>query len=362
MILVQKPPPSQSPLYAHRRHPSAPNVVVLPTRTPGLLTLSKPSRPPLQRQTLKPLPKLKSTSASLLNLPAEITDNKSEVTALPKTPLPQQPGRIQVEHKPTKGRVQNQRWFSFGGLVVIWVDNTLYRSNPSSPSPPSRKSANHKQDTPSSLVPEAIPVPNATQRQAPNISRSNPLPPQVRRRRRPISALPSTSQHFPICNDMNDIGDLRVPTTPPPTRRDHDSDLQTAIIPFNTMGLPSSPSPPASKRKHRRTPSEDVFHMSSDEDLSSGSDGTILNPNVQALFGLVNNNLKPSSKMLPSAFSTPTRLTPPFEGDSASASPSYSSKCEASEKAAGYFASSMFQNSPSPEELPDPPAFWVFFY
>ena len=95
--------------------------------------------------------------------------------------------------------------------------------------------------------------------------------------------------------------------------------------------------------------------MSSDEDLSSGPDGIILNPNVQALFGLVN-TFKPSSKMLPSAFSTPTRTAPPFKRDSAS--PSYGSlqsKCGASGKAAGYFASSMFQNSPSPEELPDPP-------
>ena len=92
--------------------------------------------------------------------------------------------------------------------------------------------------------------------------------------------------------------------------------------------------------------------MSSDDDVSSGPDGTSLNPNVQALFGLVNNNFKSSSKTLPS---TPIRAIPPFR--KGSASPSYSSKREASEKAAGYFASSTFQNSPSPEELPDPPIF-----
>ena len=97
MMLVQKPPVltvSQSPLYAYRRHAPAPTVVVHPTRTPGLLTLSKP-RPP-QRQTLP-----KSTAA-------EISDNtKSEVTALPATLSPQQRGRRQVKH--TKGTVQNQR-------------------------------------------------------------------------------------------------------------------------------------------------------------------------------------------------------------------------------------------------------------
>ena len=98
--------------------------------------------------------------------------------------------------------------------------------------------------------------------------------------------------------------------------------------------------------------------MSSDEDLSSGPGETILNPNVQALFGLVD-TFKPSSKMSPSAFSTPIRAIPPFKRDSTS--PSYFSlshekqlEREAAEKAAGYFASSMFQNSPSPEELPDP--------
>ena len=45
------------------------------------------------------------------------------------------------------------------------------------------------------------------------------------------------------------------------------------------------------------------FHMSSEEDLSSGPGRTILNPNVQALFSLVN-TFVPSSKTSPSAFST----------------------------------------------------------
>ena len=98
--------------------------------------------------------------------------------------------------------------------------------------------------------------------------------------------------------------------------------------------------------------------MSSDEDLSSGPGETILNPNVQALFGLVD-TFKSSSKMSPSVFSTPIRAIPKFKRDSGS--PSYfslsnekHSEREVAEKAAGYFASSMFQNSPSPEELPDP--------
>ena len=84
---------------------------------------------------------------------------------------------------------------------------------------------------------------------------------------------------------MNDSADLSAPTTPPRTRRNHDNNLQTAPIssrnhgafPFNTMSLPSSPSTLPNKRKHhRRTPSEGVFYMSSDEDLSSGPDGASL--------------------------------------------------------------------------------------
>ena len=90
MILVQKAP-SESPLYAHGR---------LPTRTPGLLTLSKPSRP---RRTL---PKSTMVRASLPNLPAETRDSKkSGVIALPATP--QRPGSGQVKN--TKNKVQKQR-------------------------------------------------------------------------------------------------------------------------------------------------------------------------------------------------------------------------------------------------------------
>jgi hypothetical protein len=90
--------------------------------------------------------------------------------------------------------------------------------------------------------------------------------------------------------------------------------------------------------------------MSSDEDVSSGPEGTVLNT---TLFGLLN------AKTRPAVFSTPapSRTLPPRSREQ---SPSYASltkeqqlEREAAEKA-GYFASSMFQNSPSPEELPDP--------
>ena len=163
---------------------------------------------------------------------------------------------------------------------------------------------------------------------------------------------------------MNDSAG--IPTTPQAARRQSDIGLQTSPIsartpgafPLNADGLHSPSSPVASKRgnrKHRRAPSDGVFHMSSDEDLSSGPGGTLLNPNVQALFGLVN-TFNPISRVPSSLFSTPIRSIPPYRRDFASPSNGSLSKEKllAAEKAAGYFASSMFQNSPSPEELPDP--------
>ncbi|KAF8800571.1 hypothetical protein BYT27DRAFT_7199698 [Phlegmacium glaucopus] len=417
MILVQKPL-TLTPVHIHRRHPSAPpTVVVQPTRTPGLLTLSKPPRPPLsqrqnQRQTPKSLPKSKSTPvvpAPLLNSPAEITDTKkSGVIAVPATPSPQPRGRGQSKQLKDQAQIQSRSpsqplvrgkhgrqpsppipqpqsqqipsqaevaVVSFINLSDPFLDNdSSFSSNlPSSTIPfnPSGKSVNRRQErhtpSPSPTPSEAIPVPAATRRQMPNMSRSDPIPSYIRQRPRPISARPSTFQHFPICDDMNDVVDAG-PTTPPATHRHYENGLHTAPIatrapgtfPFNAMGL-HSPSPVASKRgnrKHRRTPSEGVFHMSSDEDVSSGPDGTVLNPNVKALFGLVN-TFNPGSKVS-STFSTPIRSIPPYKRDSAS--PSNGSRLskekqlerEAIEKAAGYFASSMYQNSPSPDELPDP--------
>ena len=262
---------------------------------------------------------------------------------------------------------------------MTWVDNRLFRSNPPSPSPSSRKSATkHKQPTSSSSsslihssesIP-AVPVAAPRHQTTTKIPRSDSLPSHIHRLPHPTS----TFQRFPIrADDMNALTDLNTP------RRDHDnnnnnnnpiSSRKHRNSPSNTISLPASPSklPNNRRRTHRRTSSEGtVLHISSDEDLSSsgsGSDGTTnLNPNVQALFGLVNNST--SKKTLPP--STPIRPIPPFKKGCSttpsSASSSYNSSLQSkcggvsSNKTAVYFASSMFQNSPSPEELPDPPVF-----
>jgi hypothetical protein len=53
-----------------------------------------------------------------------------------------------------------------------------------------------------------------SRRQTPNISHSDPIPSLICPCPRPIWALPSTSQHFPICDDMNDIVDFDAPSNP----------------------------------------------------------------------------------------------------------------------------------------------------
>ncbi|KAJ7913926.1 hypothetical protein B0H13DRAFT_2325919 [Mycena leptocephala] len=72
MMLVQKQPIfsmnlAQSPyIHQHRRHPSAPHpiVQVQPTRTPGLLSLSKPQRTPKTDHKSSPRPKQQQQPAS----------------------------------------------------------------------------------------------------------------------------------------------------------------------------------------------------------------------------------------------------------------------------------------------------------
>jgi hypothetical protein len=102
MMLVQKPQSifPISPAHTHRRVPSAP-VIVQPTRTPGLLTLSKPPRssskahlPSQQRHAARSATKpTKSTPvarAQLLTPAPEIPDKKP---AMPATPSPHPRGR-----------------------------------------------------------------------------------------------------------------------------------------------------------------------------------------------------------------------------------------------------------------------------
>lgn len=94
MMLVHKQPAIHlsQPSLTHRRHPSAPpTVIVQPTRTPGLLSLSKPlqkpspqrqlqpnQRPNQHKQSPRPRPQQQQPRPALLNA-AEIMDKKTAV-------------------------------------------------------------------------------------------------------------------------------------------------------------------------------------------------------------------------------------------------------------------------------------------
>ena len=102
IMLVQKPQSifPTSPVYAHRRVPSAP-VVVQASRTPGLLTLSKPPRPSAkahlpsqQRHAAKSVQKpTKSTPVARAQLLTPAPDIREKKPAMPVTPCPHPRGR-----------------------------------------------------------------------------------------------------------------------------------------------------------------------------------------------------------------------------------------------------------------------------
>ena len=137
-----------------------------------------------------------------------------------------------------------------------------------------------------------------------------------------------TWDDFPVCDDTTEYGDIE---TPSPKRSLAAADFDTDAPPFSTQqyddgprtapllsthtwhgGPPHTPLP---RRQHQRTPSGGVFFMSLDDESSAASDSS-QNQDFKALFKL----------------SEKHKAKKPF------------------------FASSMFQNSPSADDLP-PPSF-----
>ncbi|KAF9557613.1 hypothetical protein CPC08DRAFT_764442 [Agrocybe pediades] len=412
MMLVHKPQNillTAPAAYTHRRHPSAP-VVVQPTRTPGLLSLSKPVHtkpspqrllPSQQRREAKHTPKaVKNVASGVVRFaPA------AEVgPALQVTPSPAARGRshakqavkdkaqVQRSSSPSSTRAKHSRQPSppitlttqsptpsqaEASVVFPIQSSNLFdpfsddsnASPPPSPtlSKPTGKLARRRQQyqrsaSPSPAASKAVPVPTIQRADPIHMARSDPLPSTVRPR--PLAKRSSTVQEFPVCDESSEkTGNVSPPTTPRrPTaiyrgpRTAPLSAIPSGGFPFgNTEGT----APSAARRgtrKHQRVPSEGVFGMSSDEDVSTGSSGAALSANVQALFGLVSINDKRAS--LPStpmparaAAGVPMRSQGSFPFGQLTREQEL--EREALEKAA-YYASSMFQNSPSPEELPDP--------
>ncbi|KAJ8521374.1 hypothetical protein ONZ45_g1907 [Pleurotus djamor] len=420
----------------HRRHPSAPpTVIVQPTRTPGLLSLSKPPRPSPQRQhpqqqhsnprsQQRSSPKLSKSSATPITSTVAIQRSPQVAHAQPQsqkpavekvvsTPIPQEKsqtqslrgrmvkasqdkaGRRSASQSSTHGRRNHTRQPSpiqpppaEVPLELPSSDNTITRSNlfdpfsddfkPVRPTPPltprpSGKLAKRRQPIPAfnladspivSSQTKAVNVPRPAAAQKPIfVSRSDPVHSHMPRRSnyRPTPQRSATHDVFPICDDMTELApesdsedselssELVTPVRPKANWQQASaqyddgprtaplSSTTSAYFPFN-----SSPSPtPAVRtsvsksRKHRRAPSESmgVFHMSSDEESTPPSDEL-----KQTLFGL----------LAPRSGSVGLRV--------AAAAAAKRDGLELSEKVTGFFASSQFQNSPNPEELP-PPAF-----
>ena len=139
---------------------------------------------------------------------------------------------------------------------------------------------------------------------------------------------------FPVCDDTTDVEDNSPPSTPTREstahttwqRRSVDGPRTAPLSSFNPFSFAShADSTPARTRHHHRTPSEGVFNMSLDEDMSTPSDAS---EDLKKLFGF-------PPKRFGSVGPSATRV---------------------GKDKAGFFASSVFQNSPSPDELP-PPAF-----
>ena len=218
---------------------------------------------------------------------------------------------------------------------------------PTLPPSPSRKQFQQSQS-------KAIPVP-VSSAQRPALARSDPFPLNVdkqQRHQQRRSALVSKRalpiQDFPICDDMSEIADDADEPSTPIARRLYVG-VRSPLAPTTpTPTAHSSPSPPkiedkdrSRNRKHRRTPSEGaVFHMSSDEELSSGPGGPVLN-----------SNFKPNVIAPVGPFHTPAGKTKEVANSRANVG---SVNLSTSLEKAAFFASSLFQNSPSPDELPDP--------
>jgi hypothetical protein len=175
-----------------------------------------------------------------------------------------------------------------------------------SPTPAPAKAVVLSGPSPSWAKPVAVPFPiSKAHSPSRNISRSDPVQSHMRQRS-------MFSGAFPICDDTTEYGDDDTPPHTPVTNGNRnrtafafDDGPRTAPLSKIPSRFPFRTPSPTPTRRHRRTPSEGVFHMSSDEDSSY---------DMTEMLTLFNKGKAP------------------------------------------FFASSSFQNSPSPDELP-PPSF-----
>ena len=203
-----------------------------------------------------------------------------------------------------------------------------------------------------------------------------PLQPAFGLRSRPVPRRASTDltsnrwDTFPVCDDSSecaDDSDLTPPTTPvreaasvhPKASQKGTWQQESFLIEdaprtaplASTSGFPfvghspcSTPTPAQRRRNHRRVPSEGVFTMSADEESPSSS-GSDLFESMQL------KRRSPVNIPRQRCYTTPAGASPSSLG----ASPAdHQLSSSAPPAAAGYFAGSVFQNSPSPDDLPAP--------
>jgi hypothetical protein len=190
----------------------------------------------------------------------------------------------------------------------------------------------------------ALAVPRSRDsRQSPSLSKLTPTTGPVTPQRKGV-ARPAPQLHlaelddFPICDDLATVSSPTTPmreSTSYPSKRVGATWQQTLIddapksaplsatfgYPFAPAAAFATPSPANRRRRHHRVPSEGVFAMSTDEDSSSESSDEL--KNVLSKLALSSQQRTPSPSLMDGM-------------------------------PAGFYAGSVFQNSPSPDELPVP--------
>ncbi|KAG7095423.1 hypothetical protein E1B28_006172 [Marasmius oreades] len=395
MILVQKP------LSIHRRHPSAPSpVVVQSTRTPGLLTLSKPLQQQQQQRlryspkSKQPIPRTPARSQQQENVilkPSPEIADKKPVTASPAEKAQargrhpykskEKPTTRSSSHSVVRGRRNNARQpspplpvaltsqaeaspspykFSSSNLFDPFMDDSPsarpkpVRLPPTLVARPSGKlakrrlpnSTSNPAPTPASSPAKAVPVPRRNNSSNAIMSRSAPGPNHFHHRSA-VKGSSEPSDVFPICDDVSEAGDFtdsecfgtpRTPTRPRTSTFLHgfDDGPRTAPITASIKIFPFNTG---------RSPTPAPAKKGKRHARVPSEGVFAMSSDEEASTGGVGSpESKPMNTLL--CRRRPTVSMTELEEERAAAAAA----------AAAYFASSNFQNSPSPEELP-PPSF-----
>ncbi|TDL22729.1 hypothetical protein BD410DRAFT_788023 [Rickenella mellea] len=361
---------------SHRRNPSAPVVThVQPTKTPGLLSLSKPQhrhptpRPPkskpVQLSTTPSPEKPKGRASPAKDKSARSSSNvhnghgpnRSHQPSPPPLSLPEQPALSDSDLVVANPVISNSILAKPAAPTLTAPSGRLAKRrnrasattapNTTSTPPPKAK----RSPSPIKARPVPVPVPvskNPRTSATMPLSRSVPVP-SIRPPRTPVRR-PTADREFPVCDDNDSDAE---PTTPVHGHgvtwqqsnifdsSDHDDIFGPRTAPLSShtatarhyfpSPVPSPTPSPRHRPSHARSPSHPTdalfnmsFDSSSDNEFASGH-----TDDIRALFGLLPNRRRERPVS-----------TSALKGNSKNS----------------LYASSTFQNSPSPEALP-PPSF-----